>query len=677
MANYTMWVDLGNAKNSYADSNNIGATTITCHKVFSKTCDDDPTCPADKPNCSDSEKTVQGTHDCSSSGSDHSASIGAPTLHYYPANTYYSSDKYLYPIIGRRGDEISGAYTYSKMFITGKGSPDDRIKYYDKTDVNNYVTAFNSTRSSAYNAANSDSVPSGYSNGGVSCSHGEIGAGNVASNIADPSEKQTAYNTAATNARGAVNGILNTINTLEANLNECGGKIISKDANGNLVKDDKSIEDRVKFEKEPEMEFSYVTAFIDDYGLEKDQELTIPFIKVGGTDGNGCAVDKATSFNDEQPEVVDNWMSGIQIFNDNYDKLKYSGSLQATIVDFEALNSNEFDNAKNYTVGNQYRTHERTYIADKKFTTDAAAHMVCKWKENGAEPEYTIYPHGLITEENTDSFCDIYPCVVHNLDGSTIESRGIYHTERTHVSGMYETYFTLKDISDGLFDDIVHEKGETCSGYKGNNYNGTPVNASCYMEINSYYVRLEDCTQLYDNVIGIGRVSGNGKAATELCCTDGNCLNKGEMLYEYKVVDPENMFIDTTRGDNYAYNWKKTSQGIAEETEMINTAKEDKTYSRENLTYSYTFTPRDLRAIREYNKTRISQGGYADWNMYCEDSTFNGRPVKIRCKSRFLDAISGVNSLNSGTVTLNLSTSNVDLNTVRNNRITNDKWGNE
>ena len=675
MANYTMWVDLENSASSHTET--ISATSVTCTANYEWT---ETSTSCAEQTLADGTKYTPATCEVSKSGSvsGDSKSVAAATIHYYPADSYYSSENYLYPIIERKGDETTGKYTYSKMFLKSKGSPDDKSKYYDTSDVDGYVTAYNKAVSDAQSSAKGK-VPSGKSFTGYSgCS--STSADSVRATRAEPADKKKSYYDSATTSRGAVNGLLSNINTLESNLNECGGTIMAG-PNATLVKDGQVIKDRVKFDSEPEMEFSYVTAFLDDYGLEKDQELSIPFIKVGGTDGNGCATDKETTFLDEQPDISNpdfaDFKAGIELFNSNYDTGKYAGSLQATIVDFQSLDSNELDKAKNYTNGSQYTTHKREYIADKKFTTDAAAHMVCKWKENGKDPEYTIYPYGVITEQDDGDLCDIYPCVTYNSNPDCEEiSRATYHTVRTHLSGMYETYFTLRNINGGLFDDIVHEKGKTCSGYDGDNYNGHPVNASCYFEINSYYSTIEDCTTLYENVIGIGTIrSADGKAATALCCTTGDCY--GQLLYDYKVVDPENMFVDTSHGTNYAYNWRSTSQGQAEQSEMLDSAKDDKTYSPDKLTYSYTLTPRDLRSIREYNKTRINEGGYADFNMYCEDGTYNGKNVKIRCKSRFLDAISGVNSLTSGTVTLNLNANNTDLNTVRNNRITNDKWGNE
>jgi hypothetical protein len=71
-----------------------------------------------------------------------------------------------------------------------------------------------------------------------------------------------------------------------------------------------------------------------------------------------------------------------------------------------------------------------------------------------------------------------------------------------------------------------------------------------------------------------------------------------------------------------------------------------------------------LKAIKEYNKSRVNYGGYTDFNMDC---TLNGNAY-VKCKSKFLTAISGGQSVPSDNgKTLALSTSNVNIQEVRNN----------
>jgi hypothetical protein len=175
---------------------------------------------------------------------------------------------------------------------------------------------------------------------------------------------------------------------------------------------------------------------------------------------------------------------------------------------------------------------------------------------------------------------------------------------------------------------------------------------------------LYDCT-------GAGVLSLDD-AAGVICCngsTDWSTCPGPSVLYDYKVVDPEELFKDQSYldsvGGGYAHNWVKDAEGRVELEHMHQLGETDTTYAPENLTYSFTLTPRDLRQIREYNKTRIAEGGYNDFNLKCEQSTNN--KVLQKCRSKFLDAISGGGPLPSGSMTLELETSNLTtLNNARN-----------
>jgi hypothetical protein len=267
-------------------------------------------------------------------------------------------------------------------------------------------------------------------------------------------------------------------------------------------------------------------------------------------------------------------------------------------------------------------------------------------------------------EEATGRLCEdtAYNCINY-MDGHGNEytNDGIYHTYKGHVQGKFETYFTLYNIAvlegeeKGIFDDIIHNQGLPCSGQQDlKNYNGKDVNATCYIEIKNEFAEYFDCTG--------AQVLSKNDQAKEICAGD----QTPKLLYDYKVVDTEEMFDESyvqTVGGGFAHNWVTDPTGKAKLEQMTNDGKNDVTYAPEKLTYSFTLTPTDLRQIREYNKTRTEFGGYSDFNLYCSQSA--DLKTLEKCKSRFVEAISGGSPLSSGSVTLELKTNNIDLATSR------------
>ncbi|MCR4580901.1 MAG: hypothetical protein K5666_00065 [Bacilli bacterium] len=425
----------------------------------------------------------------------------------------------------------------------------------------------------------------------------------------------------ATTYRESYNSNLSQFTTLESALNKCGGDLSTNSA--------QSIIDRVKFKSEPELVFTYKYAFLDDANKIQDQVIKIDFEK---TNGGKCVQEFKTSFNSDPPGTTkwsELWeLKGWQ--EQQYDNRTY-GNGNMSMYHMNKIDANALDSA-----GTSHQS--GSYTASKKFTTDAAGLMECRWTDT-TQTEYTVVPYGVIEKDVKV----VSSTGINN--GNTIK---LHKVVKTHASGKFETYFTLKNVADGTFDKILSEAGSTCSGYNGKDSEGNLVNLSCYLEVDQEGSELLDCSK--DGIYNYG-------SSTTTACKPV----VAKMYLDYKEVDPSQLFPNTV---SYGWNWKSSQEGPTVLAKIQDDAAADRTYSPDNLTYSFTLTPNDLKAIKEYNKSRVNYGGYTDFNMDC---TLNGNAY-VKCKSKFLTAISGGQSVPSDNgKSLALSTSNVNIQEVRNN----------
>ena len=102
----------------------------------------------------------------------------------------------------------------------------------------------------------------------------------------------------------------------------------------------------------------------------------------------------------------------------------------------------------------------------------------------------------------------------------------------------------------------------------------------------------------------------------------------------------------------------------------------DETFNPSNLTYSFSFTSKDLTLIKKYNESRIG-GGYSDFKLTCKcgnnsSGQTNGSEVCHECISEFLTNLYDKKFFYNG-VTRNLTmdkvwgNDNLTLNQVRYN----------
>ena len=412
-----------------------------------------------------------------------------------------------------------------------------------------------------------------------------------------------------------------------------------------IVKCNSNIKSKVQFNSEPEMEFSYNQVYMNDLGKLTSQELKIDFEKVD----NKCVYETFDSL-DKPDKNSEDWNKNwdiIGIYDSRYSANYGGGSLHVDTL----KNINQSGSA----VGSISSIKGSVESIGKMFTIDAVGHMSCRWQDSPKNKTYTLIPRGIVvtSESITGNIKD--------LGEQYTEREGTYQIVKTHAKGKFETYFTLRNIADGVFDDIIHEGGQTCAE-RDASIHAQPdkskpegVNTTCYIEVENNGFTLYDCTQ--------NETIAKNDDVDNKCCTNGNCTGSG--VLEYKEVDPANLLpnIDQYKDDpGYAWNWLKAEGAQQVLKDIQQKAADDKTYSKEELTYSFTLTPKALKEIRAYNKAVTKKGGYTDFNMDCKKETYNGATVLVQCKSKFLNAISGKGALPYGDgQKLDMNVSNKDL----------------
>lgn len=112
------------------------------------------------------------------------------------------------------------------------------------------------------------------------------------------------------------------------------------------------------------------------------------------------------------------------------------------------------------------------------------------------------------------------------------------------------------------------------------------------------------CTlQVRDGGMRIGSCCTNLTSDLNGCC---KTFNNNE-VFEFRVVDPKNMFPGGMfKASNIAKNWKKddgTYETARTYKKIHDDAVADKTYSKENMTYSFRIDTNAIRLIKQYNDT--------------------------------------------------------------------------
>lgn len=344
---------------------------------------------------------------------------------------------------------------------------------------------------------------------------------------------------------------------------------------------------------DPKQGFSYTQSYLDESG-----KLVSDTINVNFESNPGCQFEIVQPGKGEGDEEVAE-PAYSEIFYENEFKTK------------DMLENDSLPWLKNPSEFEQLISEE--YTGDKAVRNDGKVVATCEWKE-GKNTIYTLAQSGATSTEKT------------SLINYTIHERE-YQIYLSTLEGTYETFWDISGLgSKGKFDKDYYDAGRTCA-------NEDPEQVAMFT-----------CTlQVEHEVVLTGYCNGvtNG--------TD-NCdpFKEGYELVNFKVVDPSDLFpsvsgtdVPTHNGETYGHNWIVDKEGQEVLGKIEEKGKEDATYAPENLSYSFTITPTDMKHIKNYNESRLGAGGYTDFELTCIcPDEINSKESCAKCKSTFVENLS-------------------------------------
>ncbi len=441
----------------------------------------------------------------------------------------------------------------------------------------------------------------------VSCSDGslttDIGGGEI--NIDD---KINSASSSISSTNSNLKSSVTAATTLEQELTSCQTYFSSSASSDAAMKE--------IYNTDPNLDFSYSQVYFDSSNKTRTDETQEDFTKncirhlgLGGSSG----------INDADNYVFGRSGSGGYANGTGIDADTYHESItQIHTRDFSNSDINVLDPITSYS------SHLSEPYAEKyAITNDALYSIFCTWSIQEKEL-YTNIPYGNVEIVYLSGEVSNY--TQHN---------NYLFVYKTTLSGTYLTKFTLSNIgTNGKFDQYIYQ-GTMCDNNQGN--------ASCELKVEN-------------TIIDTGVCNTQGAVCS---CTGTDCstFKHPTLTYEFKIVDPRNLFPTGKKynGKEIAKNWSDENINTVQ-----NIGNQDKTYSPDNLTYSFKLTASDIRSIKEYNSSRVSYGGFDDFNLQCECGS-----TCVKCKSKFLNAITGGESVNG----LSLNTWNRNdesLDTLRN-----------
>ena len=343
----------------------------------------------------------------------------------------------------------------------------------------------------------------------------------------------------------------------------------------------------------PKQSFSYTQSYLDETGKLVSDNIEIDFASTPGCKPQTVQGTETTS-------------------DDDIDKSLYS----------EVYKDKDFTATDLKDMGTMIWIHDKAefeqfkdeeYEEMKYVRNDGKVVYICEWDE-GKNTIYTLAQSGVAVEDKT------------SLINYTIHERE-YQIYLSTLEGTYETFWDISGLGEkGRFDKYFNDAGSTCAGE------------------NPESVAMFTCKlQVEHEVVLTGYCNGvtNG---TENC----DPFKEGYELVNFKVVDPVDLFpsvpdgeMPSHNGETYGYNWIVDPEGQEVLGEIEETGAEDKTYAPENLSYSFKLTPTDMKHIKNYNESRISLGGYTDFNLTCVcPDEINSTESCTKCRSTFVENLS-------------------------------------
>ena len=405
----------------------------------------------------------------------------------------------------------------------------------------------------------------------------------AASNVGDFNQFITNYSNAASQAQSQYTAATNAALALEKDLDKCDNYFGSSQhhaVSGNYKGSNAS----ENYDFNAAVKFYYTQVYLNEEGKSVLDQQNIKF-----KDLPGCVV--------EGPILGPDYTDGL-----SGKKYGVSGTSKKSLRDFRNA-------TLSYQTGNGYTNYlDTTYKADPVYTHDAKYKVTCSWDEDEKNKYLTLVPNGSVSEQTSEI--------------NYTEHDREYRLHLTTFDGTYETHWKLSGLgTNGRFDSYFLNNGKTtCAGE-------SPADTSmltCKLHVEYEVILTGYC---------------NGSYGTDTTVNPDDCDKYEEKmgLFNFRIVDPSNIFPGGTTqdGKEFAYNWVKEEKGLAVKAEIEKRGAEDMTYAPENLTYSFTLTPSDMKHIKNYNQERISYGGYSDFRLNCTCGD-----ACTKCKSQFIEDLS-------------------------------------
>ena len=335
-------------------------------------------------------------------------------------------------------------------------------------------------------------------------------------------------------------------------------------------------QDNTTYTLNPSGNFHYMQVYLNGQKEKTSEPNMIPF------GSNSCSTTKSKIAEKTSSEVGGGGFEGE--FKDVWQrKLNWDAALLRNQWAGEAFFN---DNAVKF---------ERKITEDYKYEVPS-----CKLPDPPASNKYTLYPG---------------PQVKDTVQSARSTGHGHqYQLYLTTYQGSFQTYWDMDGL--GLtqrtrdkFKQLFNQNGSTCAEQ------GSALSTGSAESLKSSNSKVPFTCQLNVRLGGMRIGSCSNGVSSSLPCENPKEINS---LYEFKVVDPKNIFPQGTvyNGEQYARNWRTGEQGDGgwghTYYEIKNVADQDKTYAPEHLTYSFKLDATALNDIKRYNKNHT----YEEFDTY-------------------------------------------------------------
>lgn len=388
--------------------------------------------------------------------------------------------------------------------------------------------------------------------------------------------KNTQFKAAATDAK-----------KLEDDLDKCDNYFVKYDG----------ADAKKGYRFDPEVNFQYSEIYKDELGILQDSISTVEFDK-------DCEYKIILNEADDVPETSPDYYS------------KIYGESKTNLRDFKVIDLTYDSNGSQLS-----ERYDVPYEADKKFSTDAKYHAICKWNEK-SEQVHTLVPSGIVSKDESLNM------TIHDKE---------YRLYITTLEGKYQTYWNISGLGhNGSLDNMFKENSKnTCANQPAKD---SEAALTCTLKV----VR---------SIMFTGTCEAENETNTVTSKEECTPAESEFTAFSFKIVDAVDLFPSGTNTENgeIGQNWTQESDGKKALEEIQEKAKNDTIFAPQNVSYSFRLSSTDMKAIKAYNVEKeqdINAGGYSDFDFNCEcpkeviTNSLVEPKTCTKCKSNFITALS-------------------------------------